>query len=159
MGTLGFFTTYLTVTLGRLSRQLWLLAGLALLCLLLPLMAGRAAQTLLSQGVEFGGVTLAVIAPAGDSTPARLEEYMGGMEDIAQYCRVEAMEEGEALAALERGEVTAVLALPERFIQGVMGGENPDLRLIVAGDRPLESLLLLWVGQSAADIQIGRAHV
>ena len=152
MGTLGFFTTYLTVTLGRLRRQLWLLAGLALLCLLLPLMAGRAAQTLLSQGVEFGGVTLAVIAPAGDSTPARLEEYMGGMEDIAQYCRVEAMEEGEALAALERGEVTAVLALPARFIQGVMGGENPDLRLIVAGDRPLESLLLLWVGQSAADI-------
>jgi len=44
MGTLGFFTTYLTVTLCRLRRQLWLLAGLALLCLLLPLMAGRAAQ-------------------------------------------------------------------------------------------------------------------
>lgn len=152
MGTLRFFTTYLAVTLGRLRRQLWLLAGLALLCLLLPIIAGRAAQALLSRGVDFGGVTLAVTAPAGDSTPARLEEYMNGMEDIAQYCRVEAMEEDAALAVLGRGEVTAVLALPERFIQGVMWGENPDLRLIVAGDRPLESLLLLWVGQSAADI-------
>lgn len=152
MGTLRFFTTYLAVTLGRLRRQLWLLAGLALLCLLLPIIAGRAAQALLSRGVDFGGVTLAVTAPAGDATPARLEEYMNGLEDIAQYCRVEAMEEDAALAALGRGEVTAVLALPERFIQGVMWGENPDLRLIVAGDRPLESLLLLWVGQSAADI-------
>jgi hypothetical protein len=48
--------------------------------------------------------------------------------------------------------VTAVLALPEDFIQGVMRGDNPDLRLIVSGDRPLEPLLLLWVGQSASDI-------
>lgn len=48
--------------------------------------------------------------------------------------------------------MTAVLALPEDFIQGVMRGDNPDLRLIVSGDRPLEPLLLLWVGQSASDI-------
>ena len=62
------------------------------------------------------------------------------------------MEEHEALEALKNGEVTAVLALPENFIQGVMWGTNPNLRLIVSGDRPLESLLLLWVGQSASDI-------
>jgi len=62
------------------------------------------------------------------------------------------MGESEALDALDRGEVTAVLALPGHFIRGVMWGENPDLRLIVSGDRPLESLLLLWVGQSASDI-------
>ena len=147
-----FFEQYLILAWGRLCRQRWLLAGLALLCLLLPLAAGQAANFLLSQGVNFAGVTLAVTAPPGDDTPRLLEEYMGGMEDIAQYCQIAAMEEEEALAALEAGRVTAVLALPENFIQGVMWGENPDLRLIVAGDRPLESLLLLWVGQSACDI-------
>lgn len=152
MDTLRFFTTYLVLTLGRLRRQFWLLAGLALLCLALPLGVGRAAQALLTRGVDFHGVTLAVTAPEGDPTPARLAEYMNAMEDVAQYCRMEAMGEGEALEALERGEVTAVLALPGGFIQGVRRGENPDLRLIAAGDRPLESLLLLWVGQSAADI-------
>lgn len=152
METLRFFTTYLVLTMGRLRRQLWLTAGLALLCLALPLGAGRAAQALLTRGVDFRGVTLAVTAPEGDPTPARLAEYMNAMEDIAQYCRMEAMGEDEALEALERGEVTAVLALPEEFIRGVRQGENPDLRLIAAADRPLESLLLLWVGQSAADI-------
>lgn len=152
MDTLRFFTTYLALTLGRLRRQLWLLAGLALLCLALPLGAGRAAQALLAQGVEFHGVTLAVTAPEGDPTPARLAEYMNGMEDLAQYCHVAAMGEEEALDALERGGAAAVLALPQGFIQGVMRGDNPDLRLIVTGERPLESLLLLWVGQSAADI-------
>lgn len=152
MDTLRFFKTYVILTLGRLRQQLWLLAGLALLCLLLPIGAGAAAQQLLSQGVGLEGVTLAVAAPEGDGTPGQLEQYMNGMEDIAQYCRIAAMGEDEALAALERGEVTAALFLPENFIQGVRYGENPDLRLVVAGDRPLESLLLLWVGQSASDI-------
>ena len=62
------------------------------------------------------------------------------------------MDEEAALAALARGEAAAVLDLPQDFIRGVMWGENPDLRLIVSGDRPLEALLLLWVGQSASDI-------
>lgn len=138
--------------MGRLRQQLWLLAGLALLCLLLPAGAGWAAEELLSQGVKLEGITLAITAPSGDGTARQLERYMNGMEDVAQFCRFTAMEEEQALEALGRGEVTAVLALPEGFIQGVMWGENPDLRLIAAGDRPLESLLLLWVGQSAADI-------
>lgn len=152
MRELRFIGTYSLLTLGQLRRQRWLLAGLVLLYLLLPLGAGQAAQTLLSRGVDFHPVTLAVTGPEGDPTPKQLEQYMGEMADITQYCRITAMEQGQAMAALERGEAAAVLILPERFIYGVMEGSNPDLRLVVAGDRPLEALLLLWVGQSAADM-------
>ena len=152
MKTVGYFGLSLKLTLDRLCQQRWLLAGLVLLCALLPLGAGRAAGQLFSQGVDFAGVTLAVTAPEGDETPRLLEGYMGEMEDIAQYCQFRGMTEADALEALRAGEVTAVLALPENFIQGVMDGGNPDLRLIVDGERPLESLLLLWVGQSACDI-------
>jgi len=152
MKTVGYFGLFLKLTLDRLCQQRWLLAGLVLLCALLPLGAGRAAGQLFSQGVDFAGVTLAVTAPEGDETPRLLEGYMGEMEDIAQYCQFRGMAEADALEALRAGEVTAVLALPENFIQGVMDGGNPDLRLIVDGERPLESLLLLWVGQSACDI-------
>lgn len=148
----GFFGKFFILTLVRLCQQRWLLAGLALLCLLLPLGAGQAAGYLLSRGVDFSGVTLAVTAPEGDDTPRLLEQYMGGMEDIAQYCKILSMGEAEALSSLRAGEIDAVLVLPESFIRGVMRGDNPDLRLIVSGDRPLESLLLLWVGQSACDI-------
>ena len=152
MRELRLFGTCFRIAWGRLCRQWPLLAGLALLCLLLPVGVGRAAEVLLSQGVAFEGVALAVTAPAGDQTPQQLAQYMGDMEDVAQFCQIAAMEEHEALEALKNGEVTAVLALPENFIQGVMWGTNPNLRLIVSGDRPLESLLLLWVGQSASDI-------
>ena len=104
MSRLRFFGKFTCLTLGKLCQQRWLLAGLALLCLLLPLGAGQAAGHLLSRGVEFSGVTLAVTAPEGDNVPQLLEQYMGDMEDIAQYCRVLAMEEDQALKALERGE-------------------------------------------------------
>ena len=75
-----------------------------------------------------GGITLAITAPAGDQTPRLLAQYMGEMEDVTQYCKFVAMEEEEAMTALNRGEITAVLALPQNFIQGVMWGDNPDLR-------------------------------
>lgn len=152
MKTIRFWATSIIYAWKELCQRRWLLAELVLLCLLLPLCAGPAVQKLLSDGVSFSSITLAITAPEGDPIPGLLEQYMGNMRDIRQYCTFLAMEEAEAAAALEDGEVTAILALPENFIQGVTNGSNPDVRLIVPSDRPLESLLTLWVGQSATDI-------
>ena len=152
MGSLILFQKLTGLTFGRLCRQLWLLAGLAALCVALPLLAGRAAEAALSAGVSFDPIILAVTAPEGDELPRQLERTIGGMSDVSQYCRLQAMDRSEALGALEAGQVTAVLDLPETFVQAVQSGENPDLRISVDGGRPLESLLTLWVGQSAADL-------
>ena len=152
MNTVRFWGTSVIYAWKELCQRRWLLAELVLLCLALPLCVGPAEQKLLSDGVSFSAITLAVTAPEGDPIPGLLEQYMGNMRDVRQYCTFLAMEEAEAEAALERGEVTAILALPENFIQGVMNGSNPDVQLVVPGDRPLESLLTLWVGQSAAGI-------
>lgn len=138
--------------MGRLCQRRWLLAELVFLCLFLPLTLGVAAQHVLAQGVDFSGIRLAVTAPAGDDLPEQLERYLGQMQDVSSYCTVQAMEEDAARKALEEGTVTAVLKLPEQFVQGIMYGENPDVQVIVGGDRPLEALLALWVGQSATDL-------
>lgn len=129
-----------------------LLAGLALLCLFLPLLIGPAAEAALSQGVSFSGIKLAVTAPEGDSVPQMLEQVMANMQDISQYCEFRSMDRDEAIRALEQGEVTAVLELPQDFVSGILNAKNPDVKLIVPDDRPLEALLTLWVGQSASDM-------
>lgn len=152
MGTLKLFRVSFYLTWRKLCRQIPLLAGLSLLCAFLPVLGGQIAQTALSQGVDFSGFTLAITAPEGDGTNRLLEQYMTSMEDIQGYCRVQSMGEEEALEALREGRVSAILALPEDFIQGVRQGTNPAVRVIVDGGRPLESLLILWVGQSAADM-------
>lgn len=103
-------------------------------------------------GGSFSGITLAVTAPEGDGTPQLLERYLGQLTDIRQYCTFEAMAYQDALSALESGGVTAVLVLPEDFVQGVQNGENPAVRLIVDGNHPLESMLTLWVGESASQL-------
>lgn len=140
------------LTLARLCRQSGLLAGLAVLCAVLPLLAGAAAEAFLSGSMSFSGVILAVTAPEGDELPRRLARYIGGMDDVSQYCRVEAMDRDSALSALAEGRVTAVLELPDEFVRRVQTGENPAVGVIVDGSRPLESLLILWAGQSAADL-------
>lgn len=152
MKTIRFWGTSVIYAWKELCQRRWLLAELVLLCLFLPLCAGPAVQKLLSDGVSFSSITLAITAPEGDPIPGLLEQYMGNMRDVRQYCTFLAMDEAEAAAALEDGEVTAILALPENFIRGVTNGSNPDVRLIVPSDRPLESLLTLWVGQGATDI-------
>lgn len=140
------------MTLGKLCQQPWLLAGLTLLCLFLPLTIGPAVETALSEGVSFSGITLAVTAPEGDSLPDLLETFIPNMKDVSEYCEVVALDRETAIRQLERGEVTAVLVLPENLAQGIMNGSNPDVELIVSGDRPLEALLTLSVGQSASDM-------
>lgn len=151
MGALTLFWVSFRQTMGRLCRQLPLLAGLSLLCVLFSVLGGRMAETLLTDGVSFSGLTLAVTAPEGDETPQWIAQYMGSMTDIRDYCEMVAMEEEAAREALAGGTVDAILILPEGFIQGVQWGENPPVRVVVDGGRPLESLLTLWVGQSAAD--------
>lgn len=133
-------------------QQLWLLAALSMLFLLLGRGVGPVAESLLSQGAAFEGMTIAVAAPEGDATGELLGQLTGNMEDISAYCTFRSMDREAAEAALEAGEVTAVLVLPENFLAGVLNGANPEVTLLVSGDRPLESLLTLWVGQSAADL-------
>lgn len=140
------------ITLSKLCRQILLLAGLAVLWVLLPVLAGMGAEQALAEGVSFSGITLAVTAPDGDSVPGLLEKYLEKLSDVRQYCRVEAMEYEDAISALGEGDVTAIVVLPEEFVRSVQWGENPDVRIIVDGGRPLESMLTLWVGQSASDL-------
>lgn len=147
-----FFNKLTTLTLGKLCQQRMLLAGVALLCFLLPLLLGPVAESVLTQGISFSGVTLAITGPEGDSVPQQLEQVLRNMKDVKQYCTVRAMEHQDAVDSLQRGEVTAVLVLPSNFIQGIMNGSNPDVELIVRGDRPLEALLTFWIGQSASDL-------
>ena len=140
------------LTMGKLCRRLGLLAGLVLLCVCLPLLAGRGAEASLSEGISFSGISLALTGPEGDGTAETLAQYLGNMADVSRYCRVEAMSRREAESALAEGRVTAALILPEDLIGRIWRGEDTDLELLVDGDRPLESALTLWVGQSAADL-------
>jgi ABC-2 type transport system permease protein len=152
MNGFRFWSKITVQTLGKLCRQRTLLAGIALLCLILPLCLAPAAEAALSKGVSFSGITLAIVGPEGSSVAEEAEKLLSTMRDVGQYCEVRAMSRQEALDSLEQGQITAIMVLPEGFVSGVMYGTNPDIELIVPDDRPFEALLTLWLGQSASDM-------
>ena len=155
VGVIRFFWKMTTYAWKALCQQLWLLAGLFMLFLLLPVCAGALGTELLSRGVEFSGITLAVVAPQGDETGAVLERLTDGMRDVREYASLRSMTREEAERALEAGSVSAILLLPERFVDGILEGENPDVTLVVSPDRPLEALptqaCLLYTSPSPRD--------
>lgn len=152
MKKLRFISRFIRISMARLCHRQGLLALLLAACLILPICIAPAMEQFFSKGVSFSGITLAITAPEGDPVPAMLEEFLPGMKDVSQYCQVKALDHDSAVEGLKNGDVTAVLVLPEGFVQGVLQGSNPDVELIVPADRPLEAMLTLWVGQSAADL-------
>lgn len=147
-----FWINLTEFTLGKLCRQRTLLAGLALLCVLLPLLLGPVANAALSRGVSFDSLTLAIVAPEDVTMQDQLVQILSGMQDLRQYCRILSVSPEEAEAGLESGDISAALILPENFVSKILNGSNPDVTLLVPRNRPLEALLTLWLGQSAADL-------
>ena len=157
MEALRFFLICFKFTAGRLRQQRWLLAGLVLLCRLLPLGAGRAAHYLLSQGVGFSPVTLAVTAPEGDEVPRLLERYMGEMEDIAQYCNIISMDQAaalEALRAADPGE-TLLEVNTGAMSRGYRSVPYPDFFLLRAWRDMGGNIILTADAHSAGSIVYG----
>lgn len=148
----GFWKNLTGLTLGKLCRQRMLLAGLALLCFLLPVMLGPVANAALSKGIAFDSLKLAIVAPEDESMQEQLVQILSGMQDLRQYCQIVSMSGEEAEEAMETGEITAALILPENFVSKILNGSNPDVTLLVPQDRPLEALLTLWLGENAADL-------
>jgi len=135
-----------------ICQQFMLLAVLSMLFLTLSMAAGPVAERLLTQGVGFRGLRFAVCVPEGDSTGALVEELTGRMRDIREYASFQAMDREEAEDSLARGEICAVLVLPDDFLGSVLDGTNPDVTLVVSREKPLEAMLAWWVGRSAADL-------
>ena len=121
----GGFLHSLRYSFSQLCRQLPLLAGLVLLCALLPALAAPALEGMLSSGTGVRSITVALAGVEGeDETTQTLASYLLSMSDVNEFCQVIPMSEEEALSALEKGEVTAALLLPQGFLPSILDGEN-----------------------------------
>jgi len=152
MKRVGFFLKLTQHHAGELLRRRIVIAVVLILCIALPLCIGPAMESMFADGVSFSGMTVAVTAPEGSPAPKMIEEYVGKMRDVNEYCNFQAMDYEEAEILLRDGKITAIVVLPNRFFTGVMTGTNPDVELIVTADHPMESVMIYWLGQSLTDI-------
>jgi len=140
-------------TIKKLCRWGILPVLLLVFCLAIPAAgAGLAVRAFTSES-SFSGLTLGVAWNGEDAGNEMAASMLGKMRDVAAYCHVVSFEDPSAgFAALEDGTLDGLLLLPANFAGAVMNDENPDVELYVNEDKPLESLLLIWIGQSATDL-------
>ena len=138
--------------LARLRPAAAPLAALLACGCLLGAGLGLAAERSVSAAAPQVQIVLSARAEADASLADALAEYLGGMEDIARYCTFRSASPQEAERLLSRGEVSAVLWLPEGFIGSILSGENRAPGVETPAGRPLEAALVRWLAASAADM-------
>lgn len=73
-------------------------------------------------------VTIGYTAP--DDTLTQLAvSYIQNMESVQGWCSFVPMTQQEGKQALEKGEIAALLVLPEQVVEGIMDGSNEPARL------------------------------
>lgn len=138
--------------LARLRRRLVALVGVTVCACLL---AGVAGQVLSAREGQSSPIRLHLVitAPGEELSLAQtMAGYLSAMEDMASYCTFSAADPDQAQVMLDRGEATAVIALPQGFLGDVLSGVNTPPTLITGTGRPLESWLAGWLGESAAGL-------
>jgi len=148
---MGFVAALTKLNILRLRRRLCLLVAIAAAFVLLARPLAWGVERFLSRG-GFTDVTIAVVGEDGSAEAEAVLSFIGSMEDVAAYCSFFVMDRQEAMEALSRGEVTAVLVLPPDFIDGILTGKNRGPALHLDAGRPVESLLILHGAQNAADL-------
>lgn len=139
------------LALRRLRGQAGLLAVLMALAVLLSAGAGILLEQLFANNSGFTGMTIAICGAEGeDDLTRRLVSAAALAADVDDYCTIRAMTEEEGRAALEEGRVSALLLLPEGFLDSVLTGENKPVTLLTDGQQPLESWLIGQLGQSVS---------
>lgn len=132
-----------------LKRRLFLLfaAAAALVMLCIPFSIGM--QSVFARS-DMDNLQIAIVGENGEGET--LADFAGRFRDIAAYCRFIATDRDTAMAMLEQGKVTAVLELPDHFVNSILIGDNAPVQLHVDAGRPTESLLTIYVAQCAADM-------
>ena len=96
-----------------------------------------------------------------DNTMTRMAlSYVENMESVSQLCHFVQVSEEEGVRQLERGEIAALVVLPEQLVEGIMNGQNPTVDVVFPRDARLEAMLFRELTESGANLlRVAQAQV
>ncbi|MBR5420185.1 MAG: ABC transporter permease [Lachnospiraceae bacterium] len=125
-----------------------LLAGVLLFGVLFTLV-GMGLSSVIYSSEAIAHATVAVVSREEDDRYINMAiDYVGGMESAALALDFEIMEEDEAMNALDKGKVIAIILLPEHVIEGILYGENYPVRILFSNESALASVFLTELTRS-----------
>lgn len=134
-------------------RGLALLPSLILRAAILTLIAGMAfLAVFMLRPKEAASVTIGYCAPEDELTNLAVT-YVKELDSLRGWCSlVPYASDKEGLSALESGELSALLVLPDGVAEGIINGTNEPARLYLGGDS--KALGLLFEEAAAAGVHM-----
>lgn len=86
-------------------------------------------------------VNIAAVMPADDSAVSVGFQVIKNMDSIKSICRFIAMDKDAALDALARGEISAIIEIPEGFVDDLMYGVNTPATIVIPESAGMETLI------------------
>lgn len=96
---------------------------------ILSLAIGLGGSQMLYDDVAVEPFELAIVDYEDSKWTHMIIDIVGQMETVTRLCNIQVMEEKQATAKLESGEVMAIISIPEHFVSDVMTGKNTPLTL------------------------------
>jgi len=133
-----------------------MLIGAITLMLLIGIIAFSATK-LLYQDTVVQKMTVAVVQQEESNLSALALNTIESMESIQSICEFVFMEIEEAVEALEKRELFAILVLPEQLIEGIMNGKNTSAIVILPDNMGIEASVFKEVADAGA-VMLGSAQ-
>lgn len=86
--------------------------------------------------------------------------YVENLESATQICHFVQMTEEEGFRSLEKGDIAALIVLPEQLVEGIMNGTNPSVEVYFPKNAGLEAMLLRELTESGAGLlRVAQAQI
>lgn len=132
------YLVYLELELKRALKRLpHIYAGAIALFFLMGAIALLSSRTLYGDAVT-GRIAVGVILPGQDVLAEKVISMVSSLGSVKSLCDFEYVDEEEGLERLNRGELYAVMQIPEEFVQDIMDGTNTPVRILLPADAGLE---------------------
>lgn len=156
---MNFYLRLLLFEIKRMLRFLpKLLAGALALCLITAVIAFGAVKLMYNTG-DIDKVTIAISMPEGDIYTQWMMNIIDDMESVKELCRFEYTDESQVYEKVKNGTAFGGVVFPERFVQGIVRGENNPAKVITGRENSLEGRLFKELAVTGtnmlSDVQAG----
>jgi len=146
------FRYLLLLNLKTFARQKSRLFAVLILTVLVSAIAGLAGDFFLTDGVLAEPIAIAVV-DLDDTAETRM--ILSAIVDDPIYddlLEFSIHTARDAQAALDNGEITAIITFPDGFARGLLMGRNIPFEVTYSGERPLAAALVRVATESFADM-------
>lgn len=146
------FFLYLRLEIKRTIKSIpYILAGAIVLVLLAGTIAFSASKILYGdRAVE--RIAVGVVMPEEDPLASLALSMVSSLDSVESLCNFQYVEEAQGISMLKKGEVFALLKIPEGMVQGIMDGTNTPAVLLFSEHAGLEAAVFRELADAGISI-------